>query len=351
MKKILFLTKYDNLGASSRYRFYQFFEFYEKEGFECIKRSFFNDAYLIDKYKANKSSPAKVLLAFIKRFLVLFSLFKYDKVVIEKELFPYFPAIFEKILNLVGVKYIVDYDDALFHQYDNHYSKWVRKLLGNKIAKVMRYSSLVVAGNDYLADYAIQSGAKNIQLIPTVIDLRRYPKEYKDYVYDKPIIGWIGTPSTVKYVHDLISVFEKLYKKIPFTLHIIGANLDADVNFDHKSIKWSEETEVKEIQKFDIGIMPLPDSPWERGKCGFKLIQYMGCSKPVVASPVGVNSIIVKIDENGFLATDLDQWFSSLLTLLSTPSARTEMGKKSRLLVENQYCIDAVVESQFSNFW
>ena len=345
--KVLFLTKYDSLGASSRYRFYQFFEFYEQHDIQCVKKPFFSNAYLTSKYKNKKTPFFSVGLAFIKRFYILFTAFRYDKVVIEKELFPYFPAWPEKVLSLLGVEYIVDYDDALFHQYDNHRSKWIRKFLGSKISKVMRYSEMVVAGNDYLADYATHAGAKKVVRVPTVIDLRRYPKEFVIPENPKPVIGWIGTPNTVKYVYDLIPVFEKLYQKIPFVLHIVGADLDDDVGFESKSVKWSEATEVTEMQKFDIGIMPLPDSPWEKGKCGFKLIQYMGCSKPVVASPVGVNSQIVQNGANGYLASSHEAWEKYLLMLLEI-SKDNQMGLNSRQFVEEKYCIDSVVAKQLS---
>lgn len=346
---ILFLTKYGQLGASSRYRFYQFFDGYKANGlvFDCSP--FFNDRYLQSKYKSKKAPIGWVLWAFLKRFLVLFTVFRYDLVVIEKELFPYFPAWPERLLSLLGKKYIVDYDDALFHQYDQHSSKWIRRFLGNKIAKVMRYSSLVIAGNRYLADYASRAGAKKISIVPTVIDLSRYPKQYTQTINEKLVIGWIGSPSTVKYVHDLIPVFEKLYQKTPFVLHIVGADFEFNVGFEFKSIKWFEETEVQEIQKFDIGIMPLPDSPWERGKCGFKLIQYMGCSKPVVASPVGVNTQIVKNGINGYLAYNYEDWESYLLTSLKDCKTNMSMGLHARQLIEGKYCIDAVIGFQLKN--
>lgn len=348
--KILFFTKYGQLGASSRYRTYQFLDGYRANGLNCTSSSFFNDAYLKSKYKNKKTPVLWVLWAFFKRFLLLFTIFRYDLVVIEKELFPYFPAWPEKLLQLLGRKFVVDYDDALFHQYDNHSSKWVRKFLGKKIAKVMCYSSMVVAGNRYLADYAKRVGAKNISIVHTVIDLKRYPKNFNVIKNKKPVIGWIGSPSTVKYIYDLLPVFERLNEHIPIALHIVGASLDCKTSFDIHSIPWSDGTEVKSMQQFDVGIMPLHDLPWERGKCGFKLIQYMGCSKPVVASPVGVNTEIVEHGKNGFLVSSDKDWLDSFLYLLSDENVRIEMGELGRKKVAESYCLESAIDQLLESF-
>ena len=160
-----------------------------------------------------------------------------------------------------------------------------------------------------------------------------------------PIIGWIGSPSTVKYLHDLLPVFEELNKKIPITLHIVGADITFPTSFKVVSIPWSDSTEVVSMLHFDIGVMPLPDSPWERGKCGFKLIQYMGCSKAVVASPVGVNSYIVSNELDGFLAKTEEQWYHSLKLLLSDVTLRDRMGSLGRIKVEQKYNVDVALSS------
>lgn len=242
----------------------------------------------------------------------------------------------------MGIKYIVDYDDAIFHQYDNSNNKIIKLFLSNKIAKVMKYSRLVVAGNRYLSSYATKAGAK-ATVVPTVIDLEKYDKVVASKKDNKEVvIGWIGSPSTSKYLTFLEDVFIELSQKYSIKVHIIGSTVSPFKNFNAKLIKWSEDSEIEEMKKFDIGIMPLFDSPWERGKCGFKLIQYMGCSLPVVGSPVGVNSEIVDDGKNGFLVTSEEEWKNSLELLIQEQQLRGQFGKEGRNKVAQNYSKNAV---------
>lgn len=345
--KILFLTKYDSMGASSRYRFFQFYDFYKENNIEITTQTFFDDEYIIDLY-IGKRNIRSILTAYIKRFFTLFSVKKYDLLVVEKELFPYLPAVFERILKLMGIKYIVDYDDAIFHQYDNSNNKIIKLFLSNKIAKVMKYSSLVVAGNRYLSSYATKAGAK-ATVVPTVIDLEKYDKVVASQKDNKEVvIGWIGSPSTSKYLTFLEDVFLELSEKYNIKVHIIGASVSPFKIFKPNLIKWSEETEIEEMKKFDIGIMPLLDSPWEKGKCGFKLIQYMGCSLPVVGSSVGVNIEIIDHNKNGFLAKTVEEWKNSLEELIENEDLRKQMGKEGIYKVEQCYSKNAVKSNLLS---
>ncbi len=340
--KILFLTKYDSMGASSRYRFFQFYDFYRKNGFEIETKAFFSDDYLLDLYTGN-INPFIVLKSYWKRFLTLFVINNYDLLIIESELFPYFPAFFEKLIKLFNIKYVVDYDDAIFHRYDKHKNSLVRLILSNKIAKVMEYSSLVVVGNNYLANYARTRTTVKTVVVPTVIDLDKYDSvTIPEKSTDEIVIGWIGSPSTLKYLCFLENVFIELSKKYKIKVHIIGTSISPFDNLDVNLISWSEVTEISELKRFDIGIMPLIDSPWERGKCGFKLIQYMGCSLPVLGSPVGVNSEIVEDGKNGFLVTSEEEWKNSLELLIQEQQLRGQFGKEGRNKVAQNYSKNAV---------
>lgn len=328
--KVLYLTKYSRLGASSRMRSYQYFPFLEENGIEVTVRPLFDDDYLRTLYTKQKQSPFKILQYYLKRILVLFTVFKYDKVVIEKELFPYFFSWFEKLLWLFKIKYIVDYDDAIFHNYDLSPNKLIRFFLRNKINRVMKYSHTVVAGNSYLAARASQANSKNIKIIPTVIDVAKY-KVKANYEVEKAVIGWIGSPSTFQYIETLMPILEQLIEKYNCELHIVGAkNSDTKYASNIKFIPWSEERETDLIATFDIGIMPLKNTPWELGKCSYKLIQYMGCGLPVVASPVGMNREVVEENGNGFFADSNDEWFATLSKLLEDAVLRKQLGEKGR---------------------
>ena len=310
--KVLYLTKYARNGASSRMRSFQYFPFLKSKGMHIKHSTLFNEQYLEELYNGNGISKLNVIKCYLKRVLVLFTVFKYDKIVIEKELFPYFPASFEKLLALLQVKYIVDYDDAIFHNYDLSSNKFIKYFLSDKIDKVMRNAYLVVAGNIYLQTRAISAGARKTIVIPTVIDSTRY--DQKIYSGDKSlVVGWIGTKSTFEkhlmLLEKMINEITHKYSNVYF--HIIGASDNKVFNEQVRFIPWSEVTEIEEILKFDVGIMPLEDSPWEKGKCAYKLIQYMACGIPGIASNIGANKELISTD-NGFLI-DTPAGFESVI--------------------------------------
>lgn len=337
-KKIALFSRYGRLGASSRLRFFQFLPELENE-FEVTVFPLFGDEYLQQLYEQGHSSKLYIIKRYIQRVKQLLSVRHYDAVWIEKELFPYFPSWGEGLLSLMKRPYIVDYDDAIFHNYDLTTNP-IKKLLSMKIDNVMRSATLVTAGNKYLADRAMKAGALQVEQVPTVIDISRYEVK-TDYSTDHFIIGWIGSPTTSKYLVGISSVLQDLAKEYPFSLRVIGADVDI-FGVDVICTSWKEASEVAEIQKFDIGIMPLVDSPWERGKCGYKLIQYMACGIPVIASPVGVNTEIVEGSSSGFLATDNLDWLVYFRKLLLDSKLRKELGGNGRKAVKSTYSVQKI---------
>lgn len=346
--KILYLTKYSREGASSRLRSYQYMPNLIDQGFKVAVSPFFDEGYLNQVYTGRKPYFS-VLKAYIKRFFKLFSLPAYDVLIIEYELFPYFPAWFEKLISFFRIPYIVDYDDAIFHNYDRHSNLLIRTMLKDKIDKVMRYSSYVIAGNSYLAERAEKAGAKLVQIIPTVIDISRYNlKQSLEKNSDKIIIGWIGSPSTFKYVQQIASVLKEITEKFDVEIQIVGATGDLDFADNVKYIPWTEETEVDIISNFDIGIMPLPDNFWEKGKCSYKLIQYMGCKLPVIASPVGMNKEVVKENINGFLADTQNEWYDAFYKYIKDPVLRKQHGQAGFQLVTSIFNLSIASDTMAS---
>lgn len=343
--KILYFTKYSRKGASSRLRSYQYFTYLEKNGCDILVYPLFDDEYLKNLYQGKKP-VLKIISAYIARFWQLRKITKTDIIFIEKELFPYLPAYVEQMLNFLGFNYIVDYDDAIFHNYDLSSNKWVRRLLSKKIDRVMAASNTVIAGNNYLKNRAIKAKAKNIEIIPTVIEAHRYQK--KGFYNSKlpVVIGWIGSPSTLKYLNPLISVFKSLAENYPIRVHIIGATsykVDLPTSMVNY-IDWKEETEALQIAKFDIGIMPLDDSPWAKGKCAYKLIQYMACGLPVIASPVGMNQQVICNGKNGFLANSEEQWYTCIEKYILNMEMRKKHGQKGYELVQNKFTIESQLD-------
>jgi len=385
------------MAGSSRMRSYQYFPYLEKEGMKITVKPFFDEAYLKDFY-AGKKNINTVIKSYLRRFFVLFTIFNYDKIVIEKEIFPFLPAFAEWILKILGIKYVVDYDDAIFHNYDKSSNPIIKKFLGSKIAKVMRYSGTVVAGNRYLADYAQKAGAKNIEIIPTVIDIKRYSSKNTGQElppfragerssmgivnglelppfragerssmgivnglelppfragetnvsrdHTKFIVGWIGTKTTFEKhllpCKEWIKELQKLDPDINF--HIVGIREDVDLGNNVNYIQWTEDTEVSEILKMDVGIMPLQNSEWEKGKCAYKLIQYAACGIPGVASEVGMNKDVCVDNETGFIAKTKEDWIEKIRFLKNNDLARRQLGKSARKLVEEKYCIQVTAK-------
>lgn len=336
--KILLLSRYGPLGASSRMRHLQYLPYFYSKGADVTVMPLFSDTYVQNLYE-DGAQLREVFAGYWRRFHTLVDIRRFDVVILEKEFFPFLPAMAERLLRAMKVPYVVDYDDAWFHRYDHHSSPLVRALFGRKIDVVMRNATVVIAGNDYLANRARRAGARHVEVIPTVVDIERYQLR-SCALNDTPVVGWIGTPITSRYLRPLLPVFEALQEETSVRFVAIGARPEDFAGTPVETRPWSEETEVESIRKFDIGIMPLKDSPWERGKCGYKLIQYMACGLPVVASPVGVNKKIIIPRENGLLADTPEAWKSALQQLLqSSESHRRSMGVKGRKKVEEWYSL------------
>lgn len=300
----------------------------------------FSNDYLQHRYKTGRGQAKDVALAFLHRLRALIGVRDFDLAIIEYELLPYFPAVLEPLLGRMGVPYVADYDDALFHQYDEHSNPWVRGLLGGKIAHVMRGAQLVTVGNSYLADYARRVGARRVEIVPTVVDLERYSRGQEVGSGVRPFtIGWIGSPATTKYLRSIAPALRAVVNQHGVRVHLVGSGPIAVEGIDAEVLPWAEETEFADIRRFDVGIMPLPDEPWARGKCGLKLIQYMACGLPVVASPVGANREIVEHGVNGFLAETQEEWVQALSLLMSDSSLRRRMGDAGRSKVEAHYSL------------
>lgn len=341
--RILFLTKYGRLGASSRLRTLQYLPYLQQAGVQISVNHLMSSERLQERYKKGGYSLGAVVRAYFERCKVLLARSKFDLVWIEKEAFPWWPLWIERLL-LASKPFVLDYDDAIFHNYDQHRLSIVRRIFGTRLDGLMAKSAMVVAGNPYLAQRAISAGAKNVKIIPTVIDLKRYPvKQPNQAVFDSvdsPVrIVWIGSPSTVKYLKEIEPALQKLSTQFQFVFTVIGGEGFQPSGVNVEQYAWSEETEVDLLLQADIGIMPLIDSAFERGKCGYKLIQYMACGLPVVASPVGVNESIVQNEYNGYLVASEDQWVASLGALLANADLRRSMGANGRQLVEQRYCI------------
>ena len=338
--RLLMLPRYAELGASSRLRMMQYVPALEAAGIHVEVSPLLDDDYVRGLYAGNVSVPG-VALSYWRRLRRTRVLDPVDVVWLEKEAWPWMPEWLEVPLLGGATKLVVDYDDAVFHRYDAHSSLLVRGLLGNKIDAIMRRANLVTAGNDYLAQRARAAGSGRVEWLPTVVDIKRYPLRVPAREDAVVTVGWIGSPSTADYLRDVAEPLATMQAAGLIRCVAIGARPDQLEGTPFEAREWREVNEVEQLQGFDIGIMPLPDARWERGKCGYKLIQYMACGLPVVASPVGVNTDIVEAGKNGFLASSAGQWTEAIRALAADPSLRRCMGDEGRRRVEQTYCLQA----------
>lgn len=332
--RVLALTRYERLGSSSRVRFYQYFPYLKSAGMEIHGAPLLSDDYIRRLYDGQRADMVSIIRAYIRRISRLLRSRTFDLLWIEKEILPWLPVWAEHLL-LSKLPCIVDYDDAVFHRYEYHSNWMIRNLLGKKIDRVMRSSTLVIVGNDYLAGRARQAGAKWVETLPSVVDVERYSvKKAKPGLN----IGWIGSPATASFLNLLQLPLERAVRNSEVQLTLIGAGkTDLLPGLNKTLLPWSEKTEISALQTFDVGIMPLPDGPFERGKCGYKLIQYMASGLPVIASPVGVNKEIVEQGKNGYLASTDYEWIEAIKQLSASIEKRQLMGLAGRKRAEENY--------------
>ncbi len=347
--RVLFLTNTPPGGPSARYRVYQFLPYLGQYGITASCHSALTP-FLYDKCKPSGGLWSKLIyfgLSVLSRLLALLRLAFYDAVYIQKlvlpHVYPWPELMLCKLGRLLGKKVIFDFDDAIFTVSGVRKKTWFERLAcPDRLPKVLALCDCVVAGNNYLADFA-RDHCKNVVVLPTCVELARYPVRPWNKHNEPFIIGWIGTPSTTPYLDLIAPALREVAQKKAVILRIVGGKEYHCPGVQVECLPWSLADEVKLIQSFDIGVMPLADDPWSRGKCGLKLLQYMAAGVPAVASPVGVNSEIIRHGVNGYLAADTAGWVEALERIIVNPAARSGMVQKARETVEQAFAVESSV--------
>ena len=334
MTKVLGLALYGPLAASTRYRLGQYVPGLADQGIDLQIRHLLGDAYLRRTFSGGSKPWPAMLQAGWQRLGDLRRQSSFDAIMLHCELFPLMPAWVEQLL--LHQPYIYDFDDAFYLKYRTGRLARLQGVLGGKFDSVMQEATVITAGNQVLKDYALQHNPCTT-LLPTVVDTVRYFPDRRERGREL-IVGWIGSPSTAPYLSELVAPLTTLGKEGPVRLVVIGGRAPAIAGVTVEERAWSEASEVSLINGFDIGVMPLPDDAWARGKCAFKLIQYMACGVPVIASHVGANVEIVGAD-CGLLAVTESQWLEALRTLRDMPARAAEMGAAGRERVERNYSL------------
>jgi glycosyltransferase involved in cell wall biosynthesis len=336
MIKVLGLGLYGPLAASHRYRLGQFVPGLAGMGINLQIRHLLSDDYLHARFNGQALPLRSMMKDGMNRFKDLWHQGDFDAIIMQCELMPLMPGWLERAL--IRKPYIYDFDDAFYLKYRTGKMHWAMPLLGSKFDRVMTGAAAVTAGNYGLADYASRFNG-NTHYLPTVVDTNRYLPMKSNRDSDVFTIGWIGSPSTAPYLQELIKPLSDLGKEGAIRLIVIGAKAPKIPYVSVVEYEWHEHTELDLINSFDVGVMPLPDDDWARGKCAFKLIQYMACAVPVIASPVGANVSVVN-KESGLLASNAQEWLESFRLLRDKPAMRLNMGEAGRVRVVHHYSLE-----------
>jgi len=338
--RILMFTRHGNLGANSRYRFLQYISLLEKAGHEVDVRSMLDDEYLKIVYLSGRKGSRHTLRGYLRRLGQLRGIRNSDVVLCDQEFLPYFPAAVETLIADRCPRLILDYDDAAYFKYLN--SRWFR----NRIPVLMAAAESVVAGNRHLAEFA-RRYSRNVYLVPTVVDTSRYSPKTSYAAPHGIRLTWIGTPQTVRFLKPITHVLRALRERHPsLRLRLIGSGTSVCRALPFAEVvEWSESTETRLLAECDVGLMPLPDNEFTRGKCGLKLIQYMAAGLPVIGSSVGANCDIVSHGHDGYLVSEPQEWFAALERLITGEDLRSEFGRNGVEKVRQSYSLERGFEA------
>ncbi len=337
--RVLILPRHSPRAASCRHRFMQYLPYLRQHGFECDVSPFFDERYTAEVLRGGNKQWWRFAGSLRTRLGAVARARRYDLVVVHVEFVPYAPMAVERWLARSATPFVLDFDDAFFHGYGQHRSAAVRHLLGSKLGALMGQAALNIAGSDYLADYAGRFSSR-VATVPTVVDLSRYPTTPMEPANRRFSIGWIGSPATTPHLQSVIGELGAFCARHDAEIVAIGAKPFDAAGIPIRWVDWSEETEVQEFARTDVGIMPLPYTEWAEGKCGFKLIQAMACWRPVIASPVGANRRIVEDGVSGFHAKT-GEWGAALERLHGSVALRSQLGAAGRRTVEREYSLQA----------
>lgn len=338
--KVLFIVPYSSEGPSNRFRVEQYLPYLKENGFDYCLRPFVSSEFYKIIYK--KGRFLKKFYFFLKalcgRMRDIFLARQYDIIFIHREACPYGPPIFEWLFSKFRKPIIYDFDDAIFLQNYNLANRFYRFLkFPSKTREIIKMSSSVIVPNIFLKEYACKFN-KYVYIIPTPIDTDKF--KIAERPSSKLTIGWVGSFTTAPYLEVVFNPIQRLSEKYDFVLKIVGAGNKIYIpGVKVENCDWELEKEVQDFQNIDIGVYPLIDSLWVRGKAGFKAIQYMAVGGPVVASPIGMTKELIQDGINGFLAKTEDEWVQKLSVLIEDAALRRKIGLEGRKTVEEKYSL------------
>ena len=342
--KVLALSPIPEEGAGCRFRVSQYIPYLRDAGFDVTVSPFYSREYFSFVYRPGNylRKAAGFAALTLRRVNELFSMREYDLVFLYREAIPIGPPIIERQIARMGIPIVYDFDDAIFLPAVSEANQAVSFLKNPaRVAEILSLSRRVTVGNEFLAAYARKFNP-NVTVIPTAVDTSRFvPRpDPLPAAGRKLVVGWIGSPTTFRYLESLRDVLAAVAARHPFTLKVSGAGRAVDFpGVDVQVVPWSMADEVRLFNTCDIGVYPLTDDDWSRGKCGFKAIQCMACGVPVVAAAVGVNREIISDGVNSYLASNDSEWVAKLGLLLSDAALRARLASAGRRTIEERYSL------------
>ena len=351
---IAFLCPYPQGGApSQRFRYEQYLSQLTYRGIAYTVYPFLDVRTHRILYQPGHTVRKVVGIArgFLRRLVHVVQASQATFVFIHREATPIGPPWAEWLLAKVARRRIIyDYDDAIWLTDTSHVNatatliKWPKK-----VKAICQWSYAISAGNAYLANFAEQH-ASNVRVNPTTIDTAHHHNRLQDQSTEQPVIGWTGSHSTLKYLEPLVPVLQQLEREHTFQFLVIADRPPPLLLKSLTFAPWQRETEIDDLLRMHIGLMPLPDDPWAQGKCGFKALQYLALGIPALVSPVGVNTHIVQHQVEGYHCITEEDWYQCLTEMLTNPSRRSDMGRAGREKVVKHYSVQSNAENFLSLF-
>jgi glycosyltransferase involved in cell wall biosynthesis len=336
MLRVLALLPYPTGRVpGQRYRIEQWARLLRSEAIELSFHSFLTPHALQFLYQpGHTASKIRATLGGLFRRLMLDLCDHQDLIFVYREVALMAPAWLETRF-LRGKPFVYDFDDAIYLRDVSPANAWTRVFKSaQKTARLCHLARHVTVGNDVLASFAIPR-AHAVTVIPSTIDTDLYQLIERP-PNPRPVVGWTGSATTVPYLEPLRDVLTRVRAVLDYEFRVIGGRLSLP-GLQVVNLPWRAESEVEDLSALDVGLMPLHDDAWSRGKCSMKALQYMALGIPPVVTPVGANAVVVRDGVNGFHARNDDEWVDRIVTLLRDPTLRARMGAAARQTVEERY--------------
>jgi glycosyltransferase involved in cell wall biosynthesis len=332
-----------NTTPSQRFRIEQWKPYLEREGIKIDFYPFADEKLLRQLHKpgTQMGKAFGMLKAFARSAGNVFKSKQCDAVYIHRAICIAGPAILERVLSLSNRPIIFDFDDSIWLLHTtaaNRFFGWLK--FPGKTKTICRLSNHVVVGNSYLADYAREFNSK-VTVVPTSVDVERYKMSALKKTHDKIVIGWTGSSTSQTYLEMFDDVLRELIKRRDVEIRVHSDREPKLPGVPYVWRSWSAETEIEELSQFDIGIMPMPDDKWARGKCAMKALLYMAMDTPAICTAIGANRELIQHGENGLLALTKDEWLNCFEALIDNAELRMKLGTAGRQTVVKNYSAES----------